>query len=188
MARLAYADPPYPGQARSRYGGTEVNHRILIGTLMDQADRWALSTSSTALVDLLPMVPRPHRIAVWAKTYSATGYCVPRFSWEPVILYGCFQPTVGTLWYQRGAPMDWLICPPAHIGMASRSEQKFVPGGAKPPDFCEWLFGALFAATPEDTFWDVFPGSGAVTRAWHRYINQPIAGSEDLPLFAAANR
>jgi hypothetical protein len=37
--RLAYADPPYPGQATTRYQGTEVNHEILIGTLDSEMEQ-----------------------------------------------------------------------------------------------------------------------------------------------------
>jgi hypothetical protein len=40
--------------------------------------------------------------------------------------------------------------------------------GAKPAAFCRWLFD-LLAALPGDSLDDLFPGSGAVTRAWHAY-------------------
>jgi hypothetical protein len=37
--------------------------------------------------------------------------------------------------------------------------------GAKPAAFSRWMFN-LLGAQPGDTFEDLFPGSGAVTRAW----------------------
>jgi hypothetical protein len=40
--------------------------------------------------------------------------------------------------------------------------------GAKPAAVCRWIF-ALLGAAPGDTLDDLFPGSGAVTRAWAAY-------------------
>ena len=40
--------------------------------------------------------------------------------------------------------------------------------GTKPAAVCRWIFGLLGAA-PGDTLDDLFPGSGAVTRAWAAY-------------------
>ena len=40
--------------------------------------------------------------------------------------------------------------------------------GAKPAVFCRWLFDLLGAACG-DTLDDLFPGSGAVGRAWLAY-------------------
>lgn len=42
--------------------------------------------------------------------------------------------------------------------------------GAKPATFCRWLF-ELLGATAEDTFVDLFPGSGGVRRAWETYVS-----------------
>lgn len=43
--------------------------------------------------------------------------------------------------------------------------------GAKPETFCVWLF-ELLGMTPADEFTDLFPGSGAVSRAWEKWRNQ----------------
>ena len=40
--------------------------------------------------------------------------------------------------------------------------------GAKPAAVCRWIF-ALLGAGPGDTLDDLFPGSGAVSRAWAAY-------------------
>jgi hypothetical protein len=37
--------------------------------------------------------------------------------------------------------------------------------GTKPAAFCRWVF-TLLGAAPGDTLDDLFPGSGAVSRAW----------------------
>ena len=37
--------------------------------------------------------------------------------------------------------------------------------GTKPAAFCRWVF-SLLGAAPGDTLDDLFPGSGAVSRAW----------------------
>jgi hypothetical protein len=42
--------------------------------------------------------------------------------------------------------------------------------GAKPAAVCRWIFG-LLGAEPGDTLDDLFPGSGAVTRAWAAFTD-----------------
>jgi len=44
--------------------------------------------------------------------------------------------------------------------------------GAKPAAVCRWIF-QLLGAGPGDTLDDLFPGSGAVSRAWAAYTGQP---------------
>jgi len=43
--------------------------------------------------------------------------------------------------------------------------------GAKPRDFCRWVF-ALLNAQPGDIFSDLFPGSGAVSAAWAEWTSE----------------
>jgi hypothetical protein len=40
--------------------------------------------------------------------------------------------------------------------------------GAKPEKVCRWLF-EMVGAEPQDELDDMFPGTGAVTRAWERW-------------------
>ena len=47
--------------------------------------------------------------------------------------------------------------------------------GTKPAAVCRWIFGLLGAARG-DTLDDLFPGSGAVTRAWAAYTAEPSLG------------
>ena len=63
--RFAYADPPYPRQAKRLYGNHpdyagEVDHRELIDRLVaEYPDGWALSTSAQALQEVLALCPTP---------------------------------------------------------------------------------------------------------------------------------
>lgn len=157
--RFAYADPPYMGQARKHYGpdAVEVNHPMLIAHLME-FDGWALSCSSTNLWDLLPMVPKETRVCSWVKPFASFKPGVnPAYAWEPVLLYGGRRigrdlPTV----------RDWVAEP---ITLERGTH------GAKPAAFCHWLF-LVAGLEPTDEFHDLFPGSGAVTRAWEQFRAQ----------------
>jgi len=46
------------------------------------------------------------------------------------------------------------------------------PISAKPAAVCRWIFDLLGAA-PEDRLDDLFPGSGAVGRAWAAFTRSP---------------
>jgi hypothetical protein len=53
--------------------------------------------------------------------------------------------------------------------------------GAKPAVFARWVF-ELLGAQAGDTFHDLYPGSGGITRAWHAYTTNPTATvREDQP-------
>ncbi|MGH3840547.1 MAG: hypothetical protein ACRDS0_03745 [Pseudonocardiaceae bacterium] len=147
--RLAYADPPYPGNAwlyrgHRDYGG-EVDHAALIACLSSY-DGWALSTSAAALPAVLALCPPGVRASRW-----------PLSTWEPVI-------------YVQGRASDPTAGPTQRVDSLVHgvSPMTTLPGrviGAKPAAFCRWIFD-LLGARPGDRFDDLFPGSGAVTRAW----------------------
>jgi hypothetical protein len=162
--RLAYADPPYPGQALKRYGdhpdyAGEVDHRALIERLSDEYDGWALSTSAAALQQVLAVCPSGVRIGIWYRSNSehpgnrGTWW----WSWEPMILSAARPPLF-----------------PTRDMLSHHKEQGFLGStliGQKPWPVCEWMF-ALLGAHPDDEFDDLFPGSGAVTRAWERWRSE----------------
>lgn len=178
--RLAYADPPYPGKAwlyRSHpdYAG-EVDHARLIRRLSTY-DGWALSTSAAALPAVLALCPPGVRVAAWHRGERPTPSRWPLNAWEPVIYHG-------------GRPAD-----PSHPKHAlhTRRVDSLVHGispmttlptrviGTKPAAFCRWVF-TLLGAAPGDTLDDLYPGSGAVTRAWTTYtsttdVSYPPAGA-----------
>ncbi len=160
--RFAYADPPYPGKAwlyrdHPDYGG-EVDHAALIARLAEY-DGWALSTSAEALPGVLAMCPSGVRVAAWHRGERPTRSRWPLHAWEPVIYSGGRQLIGGT------RRTDSIVC-----GAASLDTLPCRVIGAKPAAVCRWIF-TLLGAGPGDTLDDLFPGSGAVSRAWAAYTS-----------------
>ena len=153
---FAYADPPYVGQARKLYGCDEVDHEALIARLVaDYPDGWALSASSPSLRFLLPLCPPDVRVMAWVKPFCIFKPGVnPAYAWEPVIVRGGRKRT-----RQQPTVRDWVS---ANITLRRGLT------GAKPEAFCLWLFDVL-GARAGDTLADLFPGTGAVSRAWDAY-------------------
>ncbi len=154
--RIAYADPPYIGQAKRHYGCEEVDHAELIDRLLTEfPDGWALSLSSPTLREILMMCPESVRVAAWVKPFASFKPGVnPAYAWEPVIFtggrkMGRDEPTVP----------DWV--------RANITLQKGL-SGAKPEAFSLWLF-RLMGMRPDDELVDLFPGTRAVTQAWEKY-------------------
>ena len=154
--RFAYADPPYPGNARKYYGrettyGGEVDHADLIASLTAGGYAgWALSTSSRALGDILPLCPPGARVAAWVKPIGVPPRTYGMHNrWEPVIVVGGRR--------RRPGVRDWLAAMPARGGGDLM--------GRKPIAFCAWLFD-LLGMIPGDELDDLFPGTGVVARSW----------------------
>lgn len=154
--RLAVADPPYPGNAHLYEGhpdyAGEVDHVALIASL-GAYDGWALSTSAAALRDLLPLCPPEARVLAWVK-HSVN------VSWEPVIVVSARPPT---------GVRDWIQVEPDSFQWRPKPDGYVI--GQKPLPFCLWVF-AWLGAQPDDDLDDLFPGSGAVGRAWEKYRSQ----------------
>jgi len=163
LKRIAYADPPYIGCAHlykdhPDYDG-EVDHLELLTRLQRDYDGWALSASSRSLPEILGYLrgqlwPAP-RILIWTKNSI-------RYAWEPVIIRSARTP--------GNHLRDWLFCEPDAFQWRPKPGNHVL--GAKPKPFCMWLFEWL-GAEPGDTLDDLFPGSGAVGRAWEEYEQQP---------------
>ena len=166
--RFAYADPPYPGCAHLYPEKQEVDHRELIEHLVSEfSDGWALSTSSPALRDLLFLCPPDVRVMAWVKPFAVFKPNVnPAYAWEPVIVRGGRK-------LGRDAPTvrDWVS---ANITL----RRGLV--GVKPDQFCVWVFRVL-GARSDDEFVDLFPGSGAVTKAWEGFCQQREAFATERP-------
>jgi hypothetical protein len=164
--RLAYADPPYPGQAEKHYGNHpdyagEVDHTRLIYEL-SEFDGWALSTNSKSLQNILSLCSPGVRIIVWIKRSAPPFPKHGIYGWEPVIVSGARPP--------EDPLRDWLICEPDMFTFRPKPANHVV--GQKPIPFCEWLFRWL-GARAEDEFHDMFSGSGAVMAAWIHWRSQP---------------
>ena len=162
--RFAYADPPYLGCGARLYGKTHpdaaawddpATHRQLVARLVAEfPDGWALSLHTPSLMTYcrFPEMPEDVRFSAWVKPFASFKPGVnPAYAWEPIIWRGGRKmgrdvPTV----------RDWVS---ANITM-----QRGL-AGAKPDTFATWLYH-LLGAQPEDEMVDVFPGTGAVSRAW----------------------
>lgn len=158
--RIAYADPPYIGcshlyRDQPDYAG-EVDHAELIARLESEYDGWILHAAATArsIAVLGPLVePTGARWMTWQKTFAAFKKNVSvAYAWEPVIVKAARKPVVN----KRIVMRDWVSCP---ISL------KRGLTGAKPEAVCHWAF-EMVGARPEDEMVDLFPGTGAVTRAW----------------------
>lgn len=166
--RFGYADPPYPKLARRYYGKPEVDHRALVRRMADNyPDGWALSTSAVALPLVLQLVrervaDKNIRVAIWVKGSRKGISYRARNAYEPVIIV-------------RGRPRQLDVAEALDDVLIWGGRQHSHPGalvGMKPAPFCEWLFRML-GAQRGDELHDVFPGSGAVTRAWRMYTREP---------------
>lgn len=163
--RLAYADPPYPGQARRHYGdhpdyGGEVDHRDLIEQLAAY-DGWALSTSAAALQKVIALCPPDIRVGIWHRINSVHPGNRGNWwwMWEPLIIKAARPPKLVT--------RD-LLSLPTNQGFLGNTIT-----GEKPAQFCTWMF-ALLGAGPDDELADLFPGSGSVGRAWDSFTRQMV--------------
>lgn len=162
-AHFGFADPVYPGCAylyREQPYCCEVNHPILVGSLCaTYPDGWALCTGSRSLQDVLAMCPAGVRVGIWHRPGPGRRNARPR-TWEAVII-------CGGRWRRDTQVPDHLEC-----------GAPVVPGfhGAKPLAFSVWVF-ALLGARATDVLDDLFPGSGAVSRAWQRYALEAVTPS-----------
>jgi hypothetical protein len=189
--RLAIADPPYPPlyaerrdsptgplrlTARSRalrwYGDGPrsttdspvadfhpdsgiwddlTQHRRLLEQLVAEYDGWAIATTPDGLGAYHPL-PVSARIMAWHRPTSIPGGGRLLSRWEPVIV---FTPE-GRRGRDDGERVsDVLTANPPKAGFV----------GSKPPVWTRWVLSALGYDPAEDEVVDVFPGSGAVSRA-----------------------
>lgn len=169
--KFAYADPPYIGQSKKHYKdhpdyAGEVDHNELIKRLMsDYPDGWALSASSPSLHQIVPMLPKEARFGAWVKPFCSFKPNVnPAYAWEPVVFYGGRK---------RGRDIPTL----RDYESCNITLKKGLCG-VKPDKVCFWIFEFL-GMKPGDRLDDLFPGSGAVTRAWEQY--QSVAGAGEKP-------
>jgi hypothetical protein len=153
------------GQAKRHYGdhpdyAGEVDPPALIASLLTW-DGWALSCSSRSLPTVLALCPRDVLVLAWVKPISPPMGDHRIYSWEPVILRGGRNP-------ERPTRTD-LIASPPQFTFRPRPSGHVI--GEKPVEFANWLF-ACAGLRPDDDFSDLFPGSGAVGRAWEAWRTQ----------------
>jgi len=165
--RFAYADPPYIGQAKRHYGAHadyagEVDHAELIADLCANYDGWALSLSMKSLPAIMRLCPPDVLTLAWVKPIAPPMGDHRHYSWEPVILHGGRRPT--------GYVKTHLVLSPPQYTFRPRPPEHVI--GEKPEGFCRWIFDSA-GLRPDDELVDLFPGSGAVGRAWTAWVTTP---------------
>lgn len=158
--RFCYADPPYPGMSHKYKGhddyGGEVDHEELVHNLLrDFPAGWALSTSARATRDILGLYPEETRLCIFVNGPRVVESWEPLRAYETVLLYGGrrrAEPVVEDL----SDVLVWGGRQPSHPGALE---------GMKPAIFADWVF-RLLGAHQGDELVDLFPGSGAIGRAW----------------------
>lgn len=166
--RFAYADPPYLGQSKKHYGNHpdfagEVDHFDLINRLCKHWDGWALSLSVKSLQEVLGQCPEDVITLAWFKPIAPPLGDHRRYNWEPVIVRPLRRYGPGY------APLACIASPPQFTFRERPAEHVI---GEKPESFVHWMLASA-GVTKDDDFSDLYPGSGAVTRAWETYDPGP---------------
>src|SRR4051794_2920420 len=133
----------------------------MIRRLLAEFDGWALSCSMRSLAFVLRFCPVDVLVLAWVKPISPPMGDHRIYSWEPVVMYGTRRPTTPTRTH--------IVASPPQFTFRARPDEHVI--GEKPDAFCRWLFAAA-GLTPDDEFTDLFPGSGAVGRAWDGWVAQ----------------
>ena len=116
------------------------------------------------------MCPVGIRVCAWRRRVRPTRSRRPLSAWEPLLVYGGRH-------LEAGWPQEVLD----HLDYRGRYDA--MPGALvcmKPPEFAVWMFAQL-GAQPGDELADLFPGSGAIGRAWELYTSRGpeiLAGRE----------
>jgi hypothetical protein len=175
--KLGYADPPYFGCGKlyatqhpeALLWDNPQTHIDLVNKLNQEFDGWVLHTSATpAAISLYGHLVTNSNVrwCAWVKGFAAFKKNVPvAYAWEPVLIKAARKPTVTGRIIMR----DWINC--------SITLQRGLTG-AKPEKVCHWAF-ELLGAVPDDDLLDLFPGTGAVEKAWNTWRSQ-----YELPLGA----
>lgn len=165
--KVAYADPPYLGcgsyyaklHPESMQWNNLETHKALIDRLSSEFEAWALSLHSPSLQAILPLCPNDVRVGAWVKPFASFKPGInPAYCWEPVIFRGG-RKRDRKEWTCR----DWI---------AESITLRRGLTGAKPENFCFWVFDFL-GLQIGDELHDLFPGTGGVSRAWKTWINTP---------------
>ena len=150
--KFGYADPPYFGNGKSKYGypewDTKERHIELIKYLIESfPDGWVLCCNPKDLVWLLPHCPEGTRVCAWCKTFHQIRPTTVQYAWEPVIFYGGRKENG-----RKPMIRDWMAC--------ARTNRKGLQG-AKPILFNEWVL-RLLNFKKGDKLIDLFPGTGGM--------------------------
>ena len=150
-------------------------HAALIKRLSDEyPDGWALSLHTPSLRELLPLCPPDVRVGAWCKSFCSFKPNVnPAYAWEPVIWRGGRKRQ---RWDDK--VRDYAVIP-------ITLKQGFP--GAKPAKFMRWVL-ELLNAEKTDTIDDLFPGSGACSRAVEAWKTERTLWEQNSRLCDTGNK
>lgn len=177
--KLGYADPPYLGcgklyakhhPAALDWDAPET-HVKLVERLQDEFGGWVLHASATpeSIALYAPLALKTGAPwCSWVKGFAAFKRNVPvAYAWEPVLIKPLRKPVVSKRLIMR----DWI--------QESVTLKRGLTG-AKPEAVVHWAL-ELAAVRPDDYLCDLFPGTGAVEKAWRTW-----QGKFTLPPFELA--
>lgn len=144
--------PPADFHADASVWDSPAAHRQLLEMLVEGYDGFAIATSPDGLGAYHPL-PVSARVMSWHKTRAMPGGQRLISAWEPVIV----------LIPEGRRARDDDREPIRDVLTAAAPQSGFA--GAKPPEWTRWVLDALGYDPQADTLHDLFPGSGAVTRA-----------------------
>ncbi len=193
--KFAYADPPYPGQAKRHYNNdpsgipaNEVDHMELIERLLSTYDGWALSTNEPGVEYIKDLFPKGFfrenriRIGAWVKPFcSWKPTHRVQYTWEPVLYVHVNTKGSKSIPSVRDHIITsddkdscvncyMLECCRQIPSQAIRANITLRRGthGAKPDAFCDWILDLIGCDPKNDTIDDLYVGSGAFTRSIER--------------------
>jgi len=109
----------------------------------------------------LPLCPLSVRVCAWRRRLRAGRSRRALSAWEPLLVV-------------EGRPLS-VDGPQELLDVLDyRGRYDAFPGamvGMKPPEFTVWMFRQL-GARAGDELTDLFPGSGAISRAWDLYASR----------------
>src|SRR5689334_2700139 len=173
--RMAYADPPYLGCCGlydhhhpdgKCWDNPETHHDLIYRLLTEYEDGFALSLSTPSLGVMLEILRRyghdpmdgTFRIMAWTKPFAAFKRNVRvAYAWEPLIVWPARR-------LEGAIPTRDFVAEPITM------KRGFT--GAKPERVGHWLFAAMGLRPGLDQLDDLYPGSGAVARAWESFNAQ----------------
>jgi len=161
--RFASSTPCIQARRATTPERQEVDNAELVDRLV--AEYPALSTSAVALAACYARARPASACARGTRSVRCTRSSRALSGWETLIVAAC-----------RPLPVD--VVHDLTDALVARGQHRAYPGaitGMKSPPFAVWMLRQLGAA-PGDLRDDLFPGSGAIGRAWSRY-----AGPGDDP-------
>lgn len=184
--KIAIADPPYFGRAHRWYGAGRGHagghgradihlnasdwdlpetHQSLVAELERECDGWAIAMAPDSLPLYLAVAPPAARVAVWARGNAIPSGSRVRAVWEPVLIKIPPQRSP----HGAGPAVDDVLTVGIDAGGFA---------GRKPAAWTHWVLGMLGYRPADDELVDLFPGSGAVTRAAETYAAPSVGGRQ----------